>query len=246
MKEKVKMQQNKKAIGRLYGIGVGPGDPELLTMRAYRILSEVPIVLVPSKDGKSRSFASQIIAGLVKEPRQKIVKLVFPMRRDTEELSEYWEEAVNDIWTHLGEGKDCAFVAEGDPLLYGTFVHVLTALRKSHPEVNIEVVPGISSFSAASARTLSPLASGDERVAILPSNCEDKVIRETLKNFDTIVFLKINNAFGRIISILEEFNLMNKCTYVRRCTTPDEEIIKDLKKLRGKRLDYFSLLIVRR
>jgi len=240
------MQARKVVIGRLYGIGVGPGDPELLTLRAHRILSRVPIIFVPQKDGKSRSYASQIIAGLVKEPKQKIIELVFPMRRNAEELGGYWEKAAQNIWGHLNEGKDCAFIAQGDPLLYGTFIHVFEVLRESHPEVDIEVIPGISSVNAAAARTLLPLASGDERVAILSAFYEDKAIRETLENFDTVVFLKIGTALGRILNILEELNLTDKCVYVRRCTTADEEIIRDVKRLKGKKLDYFSLLIVRR
>ncbi|MBM3119572.1 MAG: precorrin-2 C(20)-methyltransferase [Chloroflexi bacterium] len=240
------MQAKKVAIGRLYGIGVGPGDPELLTLRAHRILSRVPVIFVPQKDGKSRSYASQIIASLVKEPEQKIIELVFPMRKNAEELASYWEKATQNIWRHLSEGKDCAFIAEGDPLFYGTFNHVFAALQKGHPEVDIEVIPGISSVNAAAARALLPLASGDERVAILSTVYEDKAIREVLENFDTVVFLKISTALGRILNILEELNLTDKCIYVRRCTTADEEIIRDVKRIEGKKPDYFSMLIVRR
>jgi precorrin-2/cobalt-factor-2 C20-methyltransferase len=240
------MRTNKVVLGRLYGIGVGPGDPELLTLRAHRILSQVPVIFVPQKDGKSRSYASQIIAGLVKEPQQKIIELVFPMRRNAEELASYWDKAVQNIWRHLSRGKDCAFITEGDPLLYGTFIHVFEVLHRSHPETNIEVIPGVSSVSAAAARALLPLASGDERVAILSAVYEDEDIRETLENFDTIVFLKISNAFERVFNILEELCLTDKCICVSRCTTTDEEIIRDVKKLKGKKLDYFSLLIVRR
>ncbi len=240
------MHPKKGVIGRLYGIGVGPGDPELLPLRAHRILSRVPVIFAPQKDDKNQSYASRIIAGLVKEPEQRIIELVFPMRRNAEELASHWEKAAQNIWGHLSEGKDCAFIAEGDPLLYGTFIHVFAVLQKSHPEVDIEVIPGISSVNAAAARALLPLASGGERIAILSAICEDKAIRETLENFDTVVFLKIDTAFERILNILEELNLTDKCAYVRRCTTRDEEIIRDVKKLKGKKLDYFSLLIVRR
>lgn len=236
----------KQEVGCLYGIGVGPGDPELLTVRATRLLSRVPVIFTPQKDGKSKSYARRIIARLVKEPEQRVIELVFPMKKDASGLTDYWEKATETIWRHLSNGKDCAFITEGDPFLYGTFIHVFEILQKNHPEVSIEVIPGISSINAAAARALLPLATGSERVAILPATYEDRAIRKTLEDFDTVVFLKINTVFDRVLNILEELNLTEKCIYVSRCTTEDEEIIKDISKLKGQKLDYLSLLIVRR
>jgi precorrin-2/cobalt-factor-2 C20-methyltransferase len=239
-------RRQKKELGRLYGVGVGPGDPELMTLKAYNVLSRVPVIFVPLKDKKSRSYARSIVANLIKRPEQKVVGLVFPMLRGKEQLADYWHQATNTIWRYLKNGEDCAFVNVGDPLLYGTFVHILETLQKSHPEIEIEVIPGISSINAAAARAIVPLASNDERIAIISGNGEDKVIRETLKNFDTIVFMKMNTVFDKLLAILEELNLTEKCVYVRRCTTQDEEIIRDISQLKGKKVDYFSLLIVRK
>jgi precorrin-2/cobalt-factor-2 C20-methyltransferase len=240
------MSNKKPGIGRLYGVGVGPGDPELITLKAQRVLSQVPVIFVPLKDKKSKSYARAVINRLIKEPEQEVVELVFPMLRGREQLSDYWHQAADTIWRYLKKGEDCAFVNLGDPLLYGTFVHILETLQKSHPEIVVEVIPGISSINAAAARAIVPLASNDERIAIISGNREDRVIRETIESFDTVVFMKMNTVFDRLLAILEELDLTKKCVYVRRCTTQDEEIIRDISKLKGKKVDYFSLLILRK
>jgi precorrin-2/cobalt-factor-2 C20-methyltransferase len=240
------IQHQKKGIGRLYGVGVGPGDPELLTLRAYNILSRIPVLFVPLKDEKSKSYAKSVVAHLIEKSEGKVVGLVLPMLRDREQLVDYWYRAAESIWQYLKKGEDCAFVNVGDPLLYGTFIHILETLQKSHPEIEVEVIPGISSINAAAARAVVPLASNDERIAIISGSCGDKVIRETLEKFDTVVFMKMNTVFDKLLSILEELNLVEKCVYVRRCTTQDEKIIWDISKLKGEKVDYFSLLIVRK
>ncbi len=240
------MNINKQDIGRLYGIGVGPGDPELLTLRAVRVLSQVAVIFTPQKDGKSKSYARRIIAGLVKESEQRVIELVFPMRKHDSRLIEYWQRAADTIWQYLSRGDDGAFITEGDPFLYGTFIYVFDILRKDHPELSVEVIPGISSVNAAAARSLTPLVSGSERMAILPATYGDETITEALQSFDTVVLMKVHTAFDRLLGILEKLNLVDKCVYVSRCTTEDEKIIKDISKLKGQKLDYLSLLIVRR
>jgi precorrin-2/cobalt-factor-2 C20-methyltransferase len=240
----VKVNTKKRAIGLLYGVGVGPGDPELITLKAQRVLSQVSVIFVPQKDTGHESYARSIISGLLGSPTQKVVDLVFPMQKSA--LEPYWEKAAEEIWQHLDQGKDCAFVTEGDPLLYGTFVYILSIFQERHPEVVIEVIPGISSINAAAARAMLPLSSGGERVAIISATYQDKALRETLESFDTIVLLKVNTVFDRILDVLEEMKLTDKCVYVKRCTTKDEEIVRDIRELKGRNLDYFSLLIVRR
>ena len=233
-----------KAMGRLYGVGVGPGDPELITLKAQRILSQVSVIFVPQKDIGHESYARSIISDLLGNRTQKVVDLVFPMQNG--DLEPYWERAAEEIRQHLAQGEDCAFVTEGDPLLYGTFAYILSIFQERYPEVVIEVIPGISSINAAAASAMLPLSSGGERVAIIPATYEDKSLRETLESFDTVVLLKVNAVFDRILDVLEEMELVDRCIYIRRCTTKDEEIVKDIRKLKGKNLDYLSLLIVRR
>jgi len=236
----------RETIGRLYAIGVGPGDPELITIKASRLLSRLPVIFVPQRDETNPSYARSIITGLVREPEQKVIGLVFPMLRDIEKLADYRERAAETMWQYLRQGQDCAFVNEGDPYLYGTAIHVLDALRKIHPEVEITVIPGVSSINASAAQAAFPLAVNDEKIAILSGHCEDSVIAETLEHFDTIVFLKVNSAFGRLLDTLERLKLTEKCVYISKCTTEDEEIIRDIRQLKGRKLDYLSLLIVRK
>jgi precorrin-2/cobalt-factor-2 C20-methyltransferase len=240
------MGNKKLGIGRLYGVGVGPGDPELVTLKAHKVLSRVPVIFVPLKDRQSKSYAKSIVARLIKEPEQKVVELVLPMLRGKEQLEDYWQQAADTIWQHLEKGEDCAFVNVGDPLLYGTFIYILETVKKNHPEIEVEVIPGISSINAAAARAMFPLASDDERIAIISGNREERVIRETIANFETIVFMKMNTMFDKLLAILEDLDLTDKCVYVRRGTTQDEEIIRDISKLKGAKVDYFSLLILRK
>jgi precorrin-2/cobalt-factor-2 C20-methyltransferase len=233
-------------IGKLYGVGVGPGDPELITMKAHRILSTVPVVFVPLKDSGSESLALSIIDSHIDNSRQEIVRVVMPMLSDSDELASYWEAAADSVWQHLSKGDDCAFVNVGDPLLYGTFVHLLRTMRRKHSEVEVEVVPGICSPTAAAARALVPLASEDDRIAIIGPDHDDDFVRLTLRNFDTVVFIKIRGKFARLLDLLDEMDLVDKSVYVRRCTTDQERIITDIRTLRGEKLDYFSLLLVRK
>jgi len=233
-----------KAIGHLYGIGVGPGDPELITLKAQRILSQVSVIFVPQKDARHESYARSIISGLLKIPTQKVVDLVFPMQKSA--LEPYWERAAEEIWQHLAQGEDCAFVTLGDPLLYGTFAYILSIFQERHPQVAIDIIPGISSINAAAASAMLPLSSGGERVAIISATYEDEALRKTLESFDTVVLLKVNTVFDRILDVLEEMKLVDRCTYIGRCTTKDEEIVRDIRTMKGRNLDYLSLLIVRR
>lgn len=240
------MSEDRPRIGRLYGIGIGPGDPELVTLKAYRILMRVPVIFVPKKAHESEGFAKAVISSLVTSSESKIVELLFPMLTDRKLLAKSWHEAVETIWQYLAAGDDGAFVSLGDPLLYGTLVHVLDTLGEDHPQVPVEVIPGISSVSAAAARAMVPLAINDESLAIVSSLSEPGFIKEVLQGFNTVVFMKVNRASERLFSILEELDLTAKCVYVKSCTTKDEELVRDITRLKGCKLDYFSLLIVRR
>lgn len=233
-----------RGIGRFYGIGVGPGDPELLTLKARRLLTEVPVIFVPQADEQSSGFAREIIADLVDEKR--ITGLTLPMVRNAGALAAGWGRAAETIWSCLERGLDGAMVNLGDPLLYGTFVHVMNALRSRHPEVEVTIVPGITSIAAAAGGALVPLAVNDEKIAILSGLEEDASLKDVLTSFDTVVFLKAARRFDRLLDLLEGLALVDKTVCVSRATAPGEEIVTDIRCLRGRKLDYFSLLIVRR
>lgn len=233
-------------LGRLYGIGVGPGDPELITLKARRILGTVPAICVPVKSSADESYAYGIVRDFIDREHQQVIKLIFPMQTGTEPLTQFWEEAAETIWGHLASGDDCAFITEGDPFLYSTFIYVFEILRTRHPAVCIEVVPGVSSVNASAASALVPLAHTNGSIAILPATCTRERLERALRSFDTVVLLKVHRVFDRVLAILEEEGLAERAVCVARCSSPDQVIIREIKTLRGKKLDYFSLLIVRR
>lgn len=233
-------------VGRLCGVGVGPGDPELLTLKAARLIREADVIVVPKKASHNRSYARSVVDDLIDPARQELMELVFPMKKDLDELVPYWRQAVDEIGRQLHIGKDCVFLTEGDPLFYGTFIYVLKMMRQRYPEIQIEVVPGITSMTASTARTVMPLVNGDERLAVLPATYNWDGLRRTIQEFDAVVLLKVNSVMDSIIDLLEELNLVDKAIYVKKCSAPDEEIVYDIRALRGKKLDYLSLLIVRK
>ncbi len=232
--------------GTLYGIGVGPGDPELLTLKGLRLLREVPVVYVPIARAGGDSYARSIVAEHLDPTRQHIVELAFAMREDITARASRWREGARIIAEHLRTGADAAFVTEGDPMLYSTFGHIRGALADEMPAAGVVVVPGISSVQAAAAAAQFPLGDGDERLAILPTCYEGDDLRSTLKAFDTVALLKIASCFDRTVDSLEELGLADHAVFVSRCGTAQEEIIRNVRSLRGKPLDYFSLLLVRR
>lgn len=232
--------------GRFYGIGVGPGDPEMLTLKARRILSQAAVVFVPQAGPSEESFAYSIVKGFLDESRQKVIPLLFPMTKDESKLEKAWKTAAGQIHETIMEGKDCAFITEGDPLLYSTFIYIYEILRETFPKVVIEIIPGISSIFAAAARAKEPLALGDDCMAIIPATSEVSRILDALKSFETVVFTKIDRSFDKLLAALEEAALVDKAIWVKKCTTGEEEIVRDIRKLKGRKIDYMSLLIVRK
>ena len=234
-------------MGQLYGVGVGPGDPQLLTLKAYNLLREAPVVCVPQGNKNEAGFTWNIIKDLLKDNgKQEILNLHFPMTHNTQELQQYWGQATEAIWQRLSQGQDCVFVTEGDSLLYGSFVHVYRLMRERYPLVKIEIIPGISSIMAAAARAQIPLADGDESVAILPATVNRETLKVALLNFDTIVLLKVNRTISAILNLLREFNLIDNAIFVSKVTSPEEEIISQISQLEHRSIEYMSLIIVRK
>lgn len=239
-------QISEKQVGTLYGVGVGPGDPELITLKAQRILRRVPVLCLPKSRAEGESYALSFVSELIDADRQEVLLLVFPMTKDRAILSAHWEAALEQVVSRLRTGQDLAFVTEGDPSIYSTFMHLHALLRERHPDIPVEVIPGVSSINAAAAVTGQPLVDGAERLAVLPATYEGEGLEEVLRQFDTIVLLKVNQVFDRVLATLESLNLAEKSVYVRRCGSPQEEVVRDIRSLRGKDLDYLSLLIVRK
>ena len=231
---------------RLIAVGIGPGDPELITLKGARLLREADVVVAPKASAGHGSVAGSIVAGLVDPARQRLIEQVYPMRRDPAELDPFWHAAAVEVAELVRQGQTVAFVTLGDPMLYSTFLYLRRHLRALAPEVPIEVVSGLSSIHAAAALAELPLGIADERLAVLPATFEDDKLRRTLEEFDTVVLMKVGRVFARVRDLLRELGLLAGAVYVRRVGLPEQVLIRDLEAVRAEDLDYLSLVIVRR
>lgn len=232
-------------LGTLYGLGVGPGDPELITVKAFRKLKESPVIAYPKKQKGSKSYAQRIIDVYFQPNEKEMLGLVFPMTKDQASLETKWNETVERVWEKVQEGKDVAFVTEGDPLLYSTFIHMMRLMKENHPEVPIEVVPGISSINGAASRLGIPLADGDEHIAIVPAQDDYESMKKVIVDHDCVVFIKVAKVIDLMLKVLRDLNLLDKASVVTKVTS-DEEIIWRADELDGAELEYLTLMVVRK
>lgn len=233
-------------MAKIYAIGVGPGDPELLTVKAERILRSVPVICAPTAGTVDSSYALSIIEPLLDHSRQEVIIQVFPMRKDQSGLEEFWESAATEVADKVLAGSDVAFITIGDPFIYSTFLYLYRIFREKYPDIEIEVIPGISSINAAAVAAGIPLGRGPERIAIIPAAFEEKELRGILSTFDTVVLMKVSRVFDGVYGLLKELELEKNCAFVSRVGTEDEEVVFDLEGLLGRKLDYLSLLIVKK
>ena len=171
--------------------------------------------------------------------------LVFPMTKDPAILERKWTETVERVWEKLKEGKDVAFVTEGDPMLYSTFIHMMRLMQERHPEAPIQVIPGISSINGAASRLGIPLADGDEHVAIVPAREDYETMKKVLMENDCVIFIKVAKVIDFMVGLLKELDLLEKASVVTKVTS-DEEIIWKASELEGADLQYLTLMVVRK
>ncbi|SFU85470.1 precorrin-2 C(20)-methyltransferase [Alicyclobacillus macrosporangiidus] len=240
------MAETVERLGTLYGIGAGPGDPELLTMKGFRLLRESPVIAYPKKRMGSRSYALDIVEAYVNPEEKTMLGLVFPMTRDPEVLRREWDHTAALLLEHLRAGRDVAFVTEGDPLLYSTFIHMARVLHHHAPDVRVVAVPGVSSVNGGAARLGLPLADGDEVVAIVPATRDMAKMRAAIEGHDCVVFLKVAKVMDPLIDLLDEMGLLQRARVISRATSGEEEIWEDVRALRGVPLNYLTLMVVKR
>ena len=231
--------------GRLYGIGVGPGDPELLTVKAQQLLQRVEVICFTQLDDGRDSYALSVVRGFLEGTKPEFMSIIVPSD-DTPVSEQTWREAAANIVKRLREGQDVAFITEGDPMLYSEFSFLLESVRKANSEVAIEVIPGVSSVMAAAASSGVPLATHGQRLAILPAVYGIDDLRQAITNYDTIILMEVNRTLLQALANLENLGLAGKAIYVRRATTQREEVVQEIHQLTEEDLDYFSLLIIKR
>ncbi len=231
--------------GTLYGIGVGPGDPELITLKGLRLLQRVPVVFLPAT-APGRSMAGAIARPHLAPERQRIVELVCPPLRERSALLARWRELAREVAQTLHAGEDAAFVTEGDPSLYSTWQYLADALRTEQPAMRIETVPGVASPLAAAAIAAVPLAMWDEPFAVAPASAPAEALRALAGACRTLALLKPSARTETLAELARCFGDGVEVTAVRRAGWPEQQIARGDEAVRLAGEDYFTVAILRR
>lgn len=232
--------------GKLIGVSLGPGDPGLITRHAWQHLQDhTHYWTYPIRNKKSESYALQIAlrAGLTLPAGH--CPLIFPMTHDKEKLAKYWLVAAETVINILHTGRDVLFLVEGDASTYSTFNHLARTVNALDEQLVIDVIAGVPSFNAAAARLQTSLADVDDTVAILPAGYGIPLIDKLLKDFDTLVLLKVKPLLDDIIELLAQRDLLQHTHFIEKAGGEGERIITDVASLHGTRVNYLSLLLVK-
>jgi len=230
--------------GKLFVVGVGPGDPELVSIKAGQVLKTVKKIFIPVSEHGRDSLAYEVANHYI--PADTTVsELVFPMTKDRRVLSQAYLENYQRIETVLRQGYDAALITIGDPGLYSTASQVVSLLRKHAPDIAVVTVPGINSFADAAARAGISLVEGNEIISVVSSYDNAERLSAVIDASDTLVFLKTYKKRAAILDILKKKDLLKKAIYIRRSGLKGEEIIQDMENL-PEEIDYLSMIIVKK
>lgn len=211
--------------GKLYGVGVGPGDVELLTLKAAKILKTVPVICSPKSSKEKESIALSIVEPIIDEREDRknvmLVEPIFPMIEDNETLEKVWDSAAELIAHYLDSGRDLAFVTLGDPSIFSTFSYVQKRLKDRY---EIEVIPGITSFTACAAACETPLTEKNQILTIVPKI--DDRLDDIMDYSDSIVLMKVSRNTKELESLIESKNKEKTIISVENCTREDEKVIE--------------------
>jgi precorrin-2/cobalt-factor-2 C20-methyltransferase len=236
---------------KLFCVGCGPGDPELLTIKALNLIKEADVIFVPTSKSDKPSIALSIVAKYINKST-KIINLVFPMIKDKNSLKEYWKKNTSEISEMVRTGKRTLYLTVGDPSLYSTWIYIHRELKNNHKDIEIEIIPGITSIFAFAAESKISLVEGDEHLSVVPACYDLNKVKNTVKSSDTIVFLKDGRYFDNVINMLSEtgFSDESQIAIAQDVSTKENILeIKQLKDLKGKKQPsqtYFSIMVVKR
>lgn len=231
------------SLGILYGIGVGPGDPELISIKGLRYLQQCSIVAYPAGINGKQGIAEQIITPWLRSQQQQL-PLLFPYVQDTICLQAAWQQAALTVWAFLSKGQDVVFACEGDVSVYSTFTYLAETLLFLHPQAVVKRVPGISSPMAAAAALDMPLVYQRDRLAILPALQRLEDLQDVLMWADVIVLLKVSRVYPEVWQILKQEKLLQTSYVVIRASTTSQKTYRNLENYPNLQLPYFSLLII--
>lgn len=232
--------------GRLYGIGLGPGDPELLTVKAVRLIQAAPVVGYFAKAGRrgnARGIVDRWMTGDAEE-----LPLRYPMTTEhafdspvyVTVLAAFYETAVAAIAAHLDAGRDVALLSEGDPLFYGSFMHLFIRLRSRYP---VTLVPGVTGMAGCWAAAAEPMTWGDDTLLVMPGTLPLTGLIERLRTADAAVIMKLGRNFSKVRMAVQEAGLLPRAIYVERGTM-ENEIVMPLAEKTDDKAPYFSLILI--
>ena len=226
-----------KLQGTLYGIGLGPGDPELLTLKAYRILRSVPIVVYPmSPDGRciSRSIVAEYL-----QPHQIEMPMVLPFKPGESSQPGY-QLMADKMAIHLAQGQDIAVLCEGDPFFFGTFMYLYNRLNDRFPT---EIIPGVSSMMASAGMLGAPLTYRNDVFMALSGTLDAEILKSRLLMADAAVLMKLGRNFVKVYDVLESLNLLDRALYIERATMKEQRIIP-IREVDSTQVPYFAMIVI--
>ena len=235
----------------LVAIGVGPGDPDLLTVKAVRAIQDADIIMCPASGEERPSIALSVVESILDRPRQEIIRLIFPMTKDPDILETTWKRNARIMAETVLTGKDVVYLTVGDPYLYSTWIYMHRELSANHPEMDISVIPGIVSMFTFASKVGVSIAEGAEKVSIIPSCYELSSVKAIAKNSDTLVFLKDGRYFDQVVDVLRDAGFPDDSIFaIGQDLGTDHEIVRRLTLGEVHRgvltTKYFSILVVKR
>ena len=239
-------------MAELIGIGVGPGDPDLLTVKAVKAIHNADVIMCPASNEDRPSIALSVVSSLIdKSKNQEIVKLIFPMTKDKDVLVSTWKKNAKIMAERVLSGKNVVYLTVGDPYLYSTWIYMHREIKSNHPELKINVIPGIVSMFTFASKVGISIAEGAEKVTVIPSCYDLSSVKEIAKNSESLIFLKDGRYFDQVIELLKESGFPDNSTFaIGQDLGTEKEIIRKLTlgEVNDDTLTtkYFSILIVKR
>lgn len=237
---------------KIVAIGCGPGDPDLLTVKAVKEIKNADIILCPASKQSRPSIVLSIITPIIEELEKKpeIVRLIFPMTKDVDTLHESWKKNADEMAKYAISGKKVVYVTVGDPYLYSTWIYMHRELESRYPDVMVDVVPGLVSIFTFTSKVGISLAEGAEKFTVVPSCYDLSQVKELARNSDTMVFLKDGRYFDQVIEILREVGFSDKSQMaIGQDLDTKNEFIKKLtlgEVTKGMTSNYFSIMVIKR
>ena len=231
------------ASGKFTGIGVGPGDPELLTLKAVRALAAADVVIAPRTEKRDDSIALAIARPHLRRDVE-ILELVFPMVYHAGELTEAWRENRDIIRQRLEAGQQVVFLTLGDPRFYSTYIYVFELLADSG--LPIETIPGVTAFCAIASHHGTPVVEGDDVLSVVPATISPEKLEQVLAVSDRLVLMKVSRHFEQLRESLHRHGFTDKALMVAKCGHADETVHDDLMAVSPQEVTYLSTILTRK